>query len=77
MTCSQTDNEISVELVGTSRPCDSIETEKIPISYISMKIETTQTLPPLETMKKTNTLDAPLAETDSGSYDRQRYKHRI
>ena len=77
MTDSHTDNEISVELVGTSRPSDSIETEKIPTSYINMKIETTQTLPPPETIKKTNTLDAPLADTDSGSNDRQRYKHRI
>ena len=30
-----------------------------------MKIETTQTLPPLETIKKTNTLDAPLADTQT------------
>ena len=37
----------------------------IPTSYISMKIETTQTLPPLETIKKTNTLDVPLADTQT------------
>ena len=35
-----TDNEISIELVDTSRPSDSIETERIPISHISMKIQT-------------------------------------
>ena len=30
-----------------------------------MKIETTQTLTPLETIEKTNTLDAPLADTQT------------
>ena len=30
-----------------------------------MKIQITQTIPPLETIKKTNTLDAPLADTQA------------
>ena len=69
MTDSHTDNEISVELVGTSRPSDSIETDREDSHQLYQHENRDHTdTPPLETIKKTNTLDAPLAGTQTVTF---------
>ena len=66
MTSSHTDNEINEELIGTSRPSDSIETDREDFHqlYLLENREHIDTSP-LETIKKTNTLDSPLADTQT------------
>ena len=59
MTDSPTDNEISVELVGTSRPSDSIETDREDSHqlYQHENRDHTDTSPPRDTQAVEVTID--------------------
>ena len=79
MTYSYTDNEISIELVGTSRPSDSIETDREDSHqlYQHENRDHTDTSPTRDNLENEHVRCTTSRHTDSGSNDRQRYKHRI
>ena len=64
MTDSHTDNEFSLELVGTSRPSDSIETDREDSHQLYQHINTDHinTPPSRDNLGSEDTLDAPLAD---------------
>ena len=79
MTDSHTDNEISVELVGTSRPSGQIEADREDSLqlYQHENRDHIDTSPARDNLENEHVRCTSIRHTDSGSNDRQMYKHRI
>ena len=79
MTDSHTDNEISVELVDTSRPSASIETDREDSHqlYQHENRDHINASPTRDNLENEHIRCTTSRHTDSGSNYRQRYKYRI
>ena len=78
MTDSHTDNAISLELVQTSRPSDSIATDREDSHQLYQHGNTDHidTSPTRDNLENEDTLDAPLADTQTAEVTIDRGKDR-